>query len=98
MDTLIILKEFQKVVPVRTLMTFAIENTNTFNNNILWDELLKKFDVENHTCLVQPLLIHQHQFGVVGFPHFRCLVQIENIPLLLLQDLSFEQWLRISND
>jgi hypothetical protein len=91
MDTLIILKEFQKVVPVRTLMTFAIENTNTFNN-ILWDELLKKFDVENHTCLVQPLLIHQHQFGVVGFPHFRCLVQLENIPIMMLQDLSLEQW------
>lgn len=92
MDTLIILKEFQKVVPVRTLMTLAIENTNTYNNNILWGEVLKKFDVENQTCLVQPLLIHQHQFGVVGFPHFRCLVKLESIPIIMLQDLSFGQW------
>jgi hypothetical protein len=96
MDTLIILKEFQKVVPVRSLMTIAIENSNTYNNNILWEELLKKFDVENQSCLVQPLLIHQHQFGVVGFPHFRCLVELENIPIVLLQDLSFEQWAHIS--
>jgi len=96
MDTLIILKEFQKVVPVRSLMTIAIENSNTYNNNILWEELLKKFDVENQSCLVQPLLIHQHQFGVVGFPHFRCLVELENIPIVLLQDLSFEQCAHIS--
>ena len=96
MDTLIILKEIQKIVPVRSLISFTEQNIKTFNTNIDWEELLKKFDVENHTCLVQPLLIHQHQFGVVGFPHFRCLVQIENIPIMMLQDLSFEQWTSLS--
>lgn len=92
MDTLIILKEIQKIVPVRTVISFTEQNQNSFNSNIDWEELSKDFNVEGLSCLIQPLLIHQHHKGKIILPHFRCLVQIENIPLLLLQDLSFEQW------
>lgn len=95
MDTLIILKEIQKIVPVRSLISFTEQNLNSFNSNIDWVELNKAFGVDELNCLIQPLLIHQHHNGKIIFPHFRCLVQIENIPLLLLQDLSFEQWTSI---
>ena len=95
MDTLIILKEIQKIVPVRSVISFTEQNLNLFNSNIDWVELNKAFGVEELNCLVQPLFIHQHHKGKIVFPHFRCLVQIENIPLLLLQDLSFEQWTSI---
>jgi hypothetical protein len=98
MDTLIILKETQKIVTVRSVISFTEQNFNSFNSNIDWVELNKAFGVDELNCLIQPLLIHQHHKGNIVFPHLRCLVQIENIPILLLQDLSFEQWSRISND
>lgn len=95
MDTLIILKEIQKIVPVRSVISFTEQNLNLFNSNIDWVELNKAFGIEELNCLIQPLLIHQHHKGKIVFPHIRCLVQIENIPLLLLQDLSLEQWTSI---
>lgn len=95
MDNLIILKEIQKIVPVRSVISFTEQNLNLFNSNIDWVELNTAFGVDELNCLIQPLLIHQHHKGNIVFPHIRCLVQIENIPLLLLQDLSFEQWTSI---
>jgi hypothetical protein len=92
MDTLIILKEIQKIVPVRSVISFTEQNLNSFNSNIDWVELNKAFGVDELNCLIQPLLIHQHHNGKIIFPHFRCLVQIENLPLLLLQDLTLDQW------
>ena len=92
MDTLIILKEIQKIAPVRSVISFSQQNLNSFNTNIDWEELSKDFDVEGLSCLIQPILIHQHHLGKIIFPHFRCNIQIKNIPLLLLQDLTFEQW------
>ena len=92
MDTLIILKEIQKIVPVRSVISFTQENLKSFNTNIDWDDLNKDFDVAGLHCYVQPLLIHQHHKGKIIFPHFRCLVQIENTSMILLQDLTFEQW------
>ena len=92
MYTLIILKEIQKISPVRSIVSFTEQNIQFFNTNIDWKELSKDYDVEGLSCYVQPLLIHQHHLGKIIFPHFRCHIQIENIPLLLLQDLTFEQW------
>jgi hypothetical protein len=92
MDTLIILKEIQKIAPVRSVIFFTQQNLNSFNTNIDWDELKKDFDMDELNCLIQPLLIHQHHKGNIIFPHLRCLVQIKNLPLLLIQDISFEQW------
>ena len=95
MDTLVILKEIQKIASVRSVISFTEQNLNLFNSNIDWAELNKAFGVDELNCLIQPLLIHQHHNGKIIFPHFRCLVQIENLPLLLLQDLSLEQWTSI---
>lgn len=92
MDTLIILKEIQKIVPVRSVISYTEQNLNSFNSNIDWVELNNAFGVDELNCLIQPLLIHQHHKGKIIFPHFRCLVQIDKLPLLLIQDLSFEQW------
>ena len=92
MDTLIILKEIQKIASVRSVVSFTEQNMKSFNTNIDWEELSKDFDVQGLSCLIQPILIHQHHKGKIIFPHIRCLVQVENIPLLLLQDLTIEQW------
>ena len=96
MDTLIILKEIQKIVPVGSVISFTQENLKSFNTNIDWDDLNKDFDVAGLYCYVQPLLIHQHHKGKIIFPHFRCVVQIENTSIILLQDLTFEQWTSLS--
>jgi hypothetical protein len=96
MDTLIILKEIQKIVPVQSVISFTQENLKSFNSNIDWDDLNKDFDFAGLYCYVQPLLIHQHLKGKIIFPHFRCLVQIEKTSMILLQDLTFEQWTSLS--
>ena len=92
LDSLVVLKEIHKKVKVETLIFHTKQNEKRFNSNIDWSIVKTYYHIEGRNCLVLPILIHQHCKGKVIFPHFRCLIQIENLPLILLQDLTFEQW------
>jgi hypothetical protein len=95
MDTLLIQGKFKKLTTVPTLEQISITNQNTFNRNIDWKQLKADFSIENQSCLVVPILVHQHHNGAVVFPHFRCHIVVDGLSNLLLQDISFEQWVEL---
>lgn len=80
---------------VPTLEQISTTNQNTFNRNIDWEQLKADFSIENLPCLVVPILVHQHHNGAVVFPHFRCHIVVDGLSNLLLQDISFEQWVEL---
>ncbi len=68
------------------------QNIKRFNRNIDWQKVKEDFLLEHANCLVVPILIHQHHNGNLVFPHLRCHIVVEGEENLMLQDLSFEQW------
>jgi hypothetical protein len=95
MDTLLIQGKFNKITTVPILEQISITNQNTFNRNIDWKQLKADFLLEDKQCLVVPILVHQHHNGMVVFPHFRCHIVVDGLSNLLLQDISFEQWVEL---
>ncbi len=95
MDTLLIQGKFNKITTLPILEQMSITNQKTFNRNIDWEELKADFPLEDKQCLVVPILVHQHLNGMAVFPHFRCHIVVDGLSNLLLQDISFEQWLEL---
>jgi hypothetical protein len=95
MDTLLIQGKFNKITTLPILEQISISNLNTFNRNIDWEELKADFPLEDKQCLVVPILVHQHLNGMAVFPHFRCHIVVDGLSNLLLQDISFEQWVEL---
>ncbi len=95
MDTLLIQGKFKKITTVPILEQISITNQNKFNHNINWALLKSDLPTEREQCLVLPILIHQHLKGKAVFPHFRCHIVIDGLSNLLLQDISFEQWVEL---
>ena len=95
MDTLLIQGKFKKITTIPILEQISITNQNKFNHNINWPLLKSDLPIESEQCLVVPILIHQHLKGKVVFPHFRCHIVIDGLSNLLLQDISFEQWVEL---
>jgi hypothetical protein len=95
MDTLIIQGQFRKVASMDVLETISKLNIHQFNRNIDWQTFKLEFQLEQARCLVVPIIIHQHFNGKLIFPHLRCHIVVEGRENLMLQDLSFEQWLEL---
>jgi hypothetical protein len=93
MDTLLIQGQFRKVATMDVLERISNQNIKRFNRNIDWQKVKEDFLLVLANCLVVPILIHQHYNGKLIFPHLRCHIVIEGIENLMLQDISFEQWL-----
>jgi hypothetical protein len=93
MDTLLIQGQFRKVATMDVLERISNQNIKRFNRNIDWQKVKEDFLLEQANCLVVPILIHQHHNGKLVFPHLRCHIVVEGRETLMLQDLSFEQWL-----
>jgi hypothetical protein len=71
------------------------KNIKRFNRNIVWQTIKQETHIEQANCMVVPILIHQHHNGAVVFPHFRCHIVVDGLSNLLLQDISFEQWVEL---
>jgi hypothetical protein len=95
MDTLLIKGKFKKITTIPILEQISITNQNKFNHNINWSLLKSDIQLKGEQCLVVPILIHQHHNGKLVFPHFRCHIVVDGLSNLLLQDISFEQWLSL---
>ena len=92
MDTLLIQGQFRKLATIDDLERISNQNIKRFNRNIDWQKVKEDFLLEQANCLVVPIHIHQHQNGNLVFPHLRCHIVVEGRETLMLQDLSFEQW------
>jgi hypothetical protein len=97
MDTLIIQGKFRKIVSIQDLESISLKNEKRFNRNINWRMFREDNDKEIASCLVVPILIHQHVKGEVVFPHLRCHIVVDEIHQLMMQDMSFEQWFELPN-
>jgi hypothetical protein len=93
MDTLLIQGRFRKLATIDDLERISNQNIKRFNRNIDWQKVKEDFLLEQANCMVVPILIHQHHNGNLVFPHLRCHILVEGRENLMLQDLSFEQWL-----
>jgi hypothetical protein len=95
MDTLLIQGQFRKLATIDDLERISNQNVKRFNRNIDWQKVKEDFLLEQANGLVVPILIHQHNNGKLIFPHLRCHIFFEGIENLMLQDLSFEQWVEL---
>jgi hypothetical protein len=87
-----------KTISFDILKKLSDTNYGRLNRNIDVDWLKEEYsNIENYSIELQPVLIHYHFVGEPTKPHLRCLLKLNQIGVIGIQDVFFNQWDELKN-